>query len=535
MEKKPIIEKTIQILDRYSKLYKEISKGRFDNYGAYMAGGHFRDEDELTKPKLAIDFLEEILKFPKDEYIPEQPGRTGIPDFLPRDQRVHPFFLELKGTDTADLATHYSQINQYLKPPLRWGIITNMRDLLVYAPDSPIPVPDYSFSFLQLYKDYKAHKDKIFDFPNTKRFLNFVTHFSYRQLSRQEKIEYIKKAPPWTQLETLDPDELIKSIRTVVGYLVADARTHKTKIAEYFFRYDTKPKEAIAIEIETIACELDRKRTPQPVDAKSLDRYAQAKPNTVEYQAFDVYLARVAYFTMTRILLARIWEDIGFIEQTLYDGGFEKWYEIRNRQIQRVLKEAFNLAGEKYSWLYHVPNNYDWFTPAEDTLIDVLYEFSKFNLGKLNTDVLGTVYEEYVDRVDRKNKGQYYTPREIVKLIWDRVGFNNDEAFFRYENGKRRPKLIFDPATGSGGFLVEAARRIREEARYNDKDFDDLTEIMLAIVDGLQGGEINLFAHYITEVNLLIQLTPIIKKSLMLTNIFINHPSLRFRLFLVIR
>ncbi|GAI17227.1 unnamed protein product, partial [marine sediment metagenome] len=26
-------------------------------------------------------------------------------------------------------------------------------------------------------------------------------------------------------------------------------------------------------------------------------------------------------------LLARVWEDIGFIEQTLYNGGFARWYE----------------------------------------------------------------------------------------------------------------------------------------------------------------------------------------------------------------
>ena len=510
MDKKFIIQKTIQILDRYSKLYKEISKGRFDNYGAYMASGRFRDEDELTKPKLSIDFLEEILKFPKDEYIPEQPGKTGIPDFFPRDQRVHPFFFELKGSDTEDLATHHPQVNQYLKPPLKWGVITNMRDLLVYELDSAIPISDYSFSFIQLYKDYKTHKDKILDFPNTKRFLDFITRFSFQKLSNQDKIEYLRKAPPWSQLEVLDSDELIVSIRKVVGFLVEDARTHKTQLSENL-RFESETKEAISFEIETVAGELDRKRVPQ---LKTLESYVRVKPNTLESRAFDIFLSRVAYFTMTRSLLARIWEDIEFIEQSLYDGGFAKWYEIRNRQIQRVLRDAFNFAGERYSWLYNVHNNYTWFTPSEEALIDVLYELAKFNLGKLNTDVLGAVYEEYVDRIDRKNKGQYYTPREIIKLIWDRVGFNNDDGLFRYENGKRASRLVFDPATGSGGFLVEAARRIREEAHYNDKDFQDLTEIWLAIIEGLQGGEINLFAHYITEVNLLIQLTPIIKKML---------------------
>jgi len=503
-----IIQKTIQILDRYTKLYKEISKGRFNNYSDYMAGGHFGDEDELIKPKLWIDFIEEVLGFPKDEYIPEQSGKTGTPDFQPRDQRVHPFFFEIKGTDTQDLSAHFSQVDQYLKPPIKWGVITNMKDLNVYTQGSPSVVPDYSFSFSILYRDYKTNKDKILEFSNTKRFVEFVNRFSYKPIFSQDKIEYLKKAPKWTQLEILDPDELIGSIRKVVGWLIDDARSYKSQLSE-FHKFDTRAKEAVALEIETIACELDRKRNPQD---KTLEYYIKSKANTLEYRSFEILLSRVAYFTMTRILLARMWEDIEFIEQSLYDGGFEKWYEIRNRQIQMVLRDAFNMAGNKYSWLYNVHNNYTWYTPSEETLIDVLYELSNYNLGRLNTDVLGTVYEEYVDKIDRKNKGQYYTPREIIKLIWDRVGFNNNDAYFRYENGKRTPRLIFDPATGSGGFLVEAARRIREESKYNDKDFDDLTEIWLSIVEGLHGSEINLFAHYITEVNILIQLTPIIKK-----------------------
>ncbi|GAH88908.1 unnamed protein product, partial [marine sediment metagenome] len=170
-----------------------------------------------------------------------------------------------------------------------------------------------------------------------------------------------------------------------------------------------------------------------------------------------------------------------------------------------------SFAANQYSWLYSAPNNYSWYIPSEEVIIEVLYEFSKYNLGKLNTDVLGTVYEEYVDRIDRKNKGQYYTPREIISFIWDLVGFIDENAFFIFENGKRKPKLILDPAVGSAGFLVESARRIQELTHYNNKDIEDLYEIFHALYDGLFGCDISLFAYYIAEVNLIIQITPIIK------------------------
>lgn len=416
MEEKKIILETIKILGHYNKLYQKISNGRYKDYITYISRGRFGDEDELIKPKLWIDFLENILGFPKDEYIPELPGATGRkPDFIPRDLRVHPFIFEIKGTDSENLKDHYFQIAKYIKTPIKWGVITNMRDLLTFEAFNSFPISDYSFSFLQLYKDYKSHPKGILDFSNTKRFLSFVRRFKFQEFSLQDKIEKIKEAKPWTGKETLDPDELIKTIHKVTRLLVEDAKQHKSRLPANL-RFDPKTKESIAREIETIACELDRSRTPT---AKSLDKLISAKPGTIEFQAFETFFNRVAYFTMTRILLARMWEDIGFIDQSLYNGGFERWYETFNRQIEKVLEYAFNLAGKRYSWLYHIPNNYSWYIPSERTLIEVLYEFSNYNLGKLNTDVLGTVYEvdEIIKAKEKLSKyNKFFTRIRLRRL-----------------------------------------------------------------------------------------------------------------------
>ncbi len=505
-----LIQKVINILDRYTKLYKEISQNKFETYEEYIRVG-FADEEELIKPKLWLDFLHEILGFPKQEYIPEHPEKTGLtPDFTPRDLRAHPFIFEIKSSDCADLTIHRAKIQEYIKPPIKWAVITNMCKLLVYEKDFNHPITEYSFDFLQLYKNYRSHPKKILEYDNTKRFLNFVERFKYTEFSQQDKIEKIKEGVPWRGDETLDADELIHSIRKIVSWLYEDIKRYRQFLTNRLHFHPSFQKE-YAQEIESIACELDRKRGFTKVTTESLNAYIKAKPGTVEYQAVEIFLMRIAYFTMTRILIARMWEDIGLIEQTLYDGGFKIWYERLQWRIQKVLEMAFSFAAKQYSWLYAAPNNYSWYTPSEEVIIDILYELSKFNLGRLNTDVLGTVYEEYVDRIDRKNKGQYYTPREIISLIWDLVGFTNENAFFNFEDGKREPKLILDPAVGSAGFLVEAARRIQEMTHYNNKDIDDLYEIFHSLYDGLFGCDISLFAYYIAEVNLIIQITPVIK------------------------
>jgi type I restriction enzyme M protein len=122
---------------------------------------------------------------------------------------------------------------------------------------------------------------------------------------------------------------------------------------------------------------------------------------------------------------------------------------------------SYRIGKEKYEWLFKDDTNYSWYRPSKSVLIDLLYEFGQYDFSELDRDILGTIYEHYLDRQDRKNKGQYYTPLEVVDFIWDRVGFKDDNSFFNWKNGNRLAKLIYDCASGSGSFLVEAARRIR--------------------------------------------------------------------------
>jgi len=506
--------------------YKTLSSGRALSYLEYLKG-NYADEQTLVDPVFFPKFAEKILGFKiGSSIIPKKSVEASgeHPDFVPSDLHLHPFVFETKGTDSKDLTIHFPQVQDYIQTSgTEYGIILNLGELIVIPKGSDEPVGSFSFSFEKLYRDYETHPDTIDTQPNTKRFLNFANKFCCQELGVAQKIQKIASAKPWTGDEVLLLEELTQKIREAVFILHTDVRSQKDKLP-HILGYDVKRKERIASEIDAIAESMEPRKAKRELSASSLNDMLQAKSGTLDERAVDAYLYRIAYFTMTRVLLVRLWEDIGFINQTLYNGGFEKWYEEFNREIDRVLKYAFHLAGERYNWLFNRDNNYTWYYPSDKPLIDVLYEFSHFNLGKLNADILGTIYEEYVDRVDRKNKGQYYTPREVVSFIWDRVGFNNGDAFFRFENGKRNPRLIFDPATGSGGFLVEAARRLREYSTYNSEDLNDLLDIENAIISGLCGSEISAFSYYITEINLLIQLTPIIKQILEHKYLY-HHPE----------
>jgi len=507
-EAERIIAKAVAVLDRYSKLYSQLSHGRFTDYSSYMASDGCPDEDEFIKPKLLTDFLREVLLFPPDEFVSEHAVSTGIPDFQPTDTLLHPFFFEAKGSDAVDLTQHQAQVSRYLKPPFEHGVLVNMRHILVYEKNG---LEVNRIGLLDLYRAFRDQPKNVLDFPNTKAFLEFVSQFRRKDLTREKKVELLLAGKDVSLLPKPDPEELVAAIHRIVHLLVDDANRFKGDLERILkSKFNADDRESVLHELDQIAWELDHRYLPAKDDRVS--RYLNARTGSVEARAFDVFVTRVAYFTMTRFLVARMWEDVKFLEQRLYDGGFRRWYETLGRRIQEVLKQAFHYAGDRYSWLYGPHHNYFWYDPpSEETIENVLYELARFNLGLLDTDVLGTVYEQFVERVDRKNKGQYYTPREMIRFIWDRVGYTSEDAFFRFEEGGRTPKLVLDLATGSGGFLVEAAFRMRTLTRYSKTDVNEMLELLYAMMNGLWGCEISQFANYITEVNMLIQLTPLVR------------------------
>jgi hypothetical protein len=219
-------------------------------------------------------------------------------------------------------------------------------------------------------------------------------------------------------------------------------------------------------------------------------------------RAWRQYLLRVSQLALTRILLYRSWEDVEFVESYLYDGGFDQCYARLNEGLQRILRDAFAHGRERYHWLYGPDNNYDWYRPADEALVEVLYALVPVPLGKLDADVLGGLYESYVDDIDRDCLGQFYTPRAVVRFMLDRAGFSGRDGVFRIEGDERKPRQVLDFATGSGGFLVEAARRVIDEAGLREDNSRDSTEGLTAIVRGFHGCEISPFPYYLTEVNL---------------------------------
>jgi hypothetical protein len=494
-----------RVLDARRALYSALSAGRAHDLGSYLADRDRRAEDEesLTEPVLQA-IIEQLLGFPPDGYVAQLTRDHLKPDFTPIDLVAHRFVLDAKST-LQTLDRHESQIRRYMdQRRLDFGVLFNLRELRVYRRGAHGHDVDLSFSVIALWEHAKG---RTLPGPEVDRLEGFARLFRFRRQTTAEKIRQIIRAPAWRDVErreavTVDVDYLVVRLRELSRVLAEDAAVHAADLDR---RLALRPARAQALveELRGLALELQ----PSAIVSRLPDTVAGFREHDgLPRRAWQQYLVRVAQLALIRVLLFRSWEDAGFVDEHLYDGGFERVYGRMGHDVGRVLQEAFNAGRARYRWLYAEDNNYDWYRPTPDVLVDVLYALLPVPLGKLDADVLGGLYESYVDDIDRDRLGQFYTPRSVVRFMLDRAKFRGPAGVFRLEGDARRPVRLLDFSTGSGGFLVEAARRIVHEALQTDT-VDALRDALRAIVVGFSGSEVSPFPYFLTEVNLLLQVS----------------------------
>lgn len=107
-------------------------------------------------------------------------------------------------------------------------------------------------------------------------------------------------------------------------------------------------------------------------------------------------------------------------------------------------------------------------------------QVDKFDLSRLDYDVIGRIFERLIDPAERHKYGQYYTRPEVVDLI-------NAFAIRRGEDA------VLDPGCGGGTFLVRAyARKKRLAPRLGHA----------ALLETIYGTDVSPFAANLSTINL---------------------------------
>lgn len=549
---KNILEALVATVDAYSEDYENLSKqllgagSKTCSYLEYSELG-LKDEEKLVKPKLFRGFLTRVLGFKESDLLPESVNTNNRrPDISLSDTHLHPFAFEVKGMDSSEGDLQDEWVNKghlYVEddPNLRFLVITNMREFRVYG---AIEGESDRFSLLNnlcfdLPDVYRWASNKIDDAAEDEpapviAFRTFTNIFRSKvgQLSLEQKLEDIFQAPPErprkTSQKEIDAEKrkIREDLFSIIESFVDDLKVNQKSSLFSFYKRDNETKEKleqeigeIAISIEGHVANFEDKENLISKGKKLLKEYfddGQLFPEEV-----NLFYRRTAYFTVFKLLLIRSWEDAEFIaraEWTLYDGGFQKWYHQSNKSIRRVLESAYGIAKNRYEWLFKDNNNYCWYYPNDDFAVDALWKLSKSNFASLNNDVLGSIYEEHLSVSAKKKIGLFYTHPRIVSLMWDIAGFKGEDAVVKKEvvgrKVEERLNRILDPCMGSGSFLCEGIRRILEVSGvYSGKcrDVKLLRKVKEGILSDVRGVELDPFAFFIAEINVLLMLTPLVK------------------------
>jgi len=225
------------------------------------------------------------------------------------------------------------------------------------------------------------------------------------------------------------------------------------------------------------------------------------------------FARQTAYVYIVRLLLVRICEDKGLFQRKLSDGGLVLWQELAQRYLdyaagrsyEYLSRMAYECAQNVYVHFYGASELFDWYRMDEKMMIRALLVLNAFNLRGIDTDIIGAVYGRYLEE-GKHEQGRFYTPRVLVRTMLDLVGYAGEAVINR---------RIADLACGSGSFLVEACRRLLDQFRDQDGEIPT-TKLVPALEEvqrSLYGVEINPFACYLAETNLLIQVLDLVRQA----------------------
>ena len=149
---------------------------------------------------------------------------------------------------------------------------------------------------------------------------------------------------------------------------------------------------------------------------------------------------------------------------------------------------------------------FNWYRLDRPHFVMALHRLSRFNFAGVDLDIIGMIYNTYVNRKEKREKGQYYTPMAIVNYILDNVGYSGRAII-------GTNKRLIDPACGSGTFLVAATKRFASAYSDTSGQITDPEAVLQRLQQNLFGFDLNPFACYLAEVNLLIQVLDLIKQA----------------------
>lgn len=186
-----------------------------------------------------------------------------------------------------------------------------------------------------------------------------------------------------------------------------------------------------------------------------------------------------AFDELDKLIFCKIWDERKYRQAgepydfqiiTAHKEEVRSWQSMGNDELRRATRDLENkLLLERVNNLYEEGRRKDAevfrdnIRLSPEKIRTVVGYLQDINLGETDLDAKGRAFETFMDSFFRGNFGQYFTPRPIVKFTIDVLPILNDS-------------YVLDTSCGSGGFLLYALNKIREQANQLFPDYKNDTK-----------------------------------------------------------
>lgn len=165
--------------------------------------------------------------------------------------------------------------------------------------------------------------------------------------------------------------------------------------------------------------------------------------------AYEGMQKQPAFFELLKLIFCKIEDEKNIIEDVqFYVTTKEKNSPDGRLTAKKRIDKIFENVKKKFPAIF--PDNDKLNFTDTRTLANVVAEIQKYSLLDTSVDVKGKAYEEIVGSNLRGDRGEFFTPRNVMKMAVKMIN-------------PRANEKVLDSSCGTGGFLVNAMNHVIEQ------------------------------------------------------------------------
>jgi len=151
------------------------------------------------------------------------------------------------------------------------------------------------------------------------------------------------------------------------------------------------------------------------------------------------------------LLFCKIYDEqyTGKKEDVTFRAGVYEDKEIVANRIKDIFVQVKNRFNDVFE-------EEDAITLDADSIVFAVGQIQELCITESERDVIGDAFEVFVSKALKDQDGQFFTPRNVIKMMVDII--DPDEK-----------TMIIDPACGTGGFLIESLRHVWNKVETKGK------------------------------------------------------------------